>query len=190
MPVLKAHLAMTSIAKMPLKYLQGYPPTTIAQVQQLIAEDGLGAWLLDKYPKGHALRTDSALFEYVQAIKQTSLRGTEPLTKALFDSKLGVLAQALGTHSNVARVQGNKLKAKREIRVASLFKDVPLEFLRMIVVHELAHFKERAHNRAFYQLCSHMEPHYAQLEFELRLYLTHLELAGKLLWGGTEAAIP
>ncbi len=179
---------MTSIAETPLKYLQGYPPATISQVQQLIADQGLGAWLLGKYPNAHGLRTDSALFEYVQAIKQASLRGTEPLAKVLFDSKLRVLAQALGTHSNVARVQGSKLKAKREIRVASLFKDVPLEFLRMIVVHELAHFKERYHNRAFYQLCSHMEPNYAQLEFELRLYLTHLELAGSRLWGGTEPA--
>ncbi len=181
---------MTSIADKPLKYLQGYPPHAIAQVQQLITENGLGAWLLGKYPEAHTLRTDSALFEYAQGIKQTSLRGTEPLTKALFDSKLGVLAQTLGTHSNVARVQGNKLKAKREIRVASLFKDVPLEFLRMIVVHELAHFKERDHNRAFYQLCNHMEPNYPQLEFELRLYLTHLERAGARLWGGADALSP
>ena len=45
------------------------------------------------------------------------------------------------------------------------------EFLRMIVVHELAHLRERDHNRAFYQLCEHMQPGYAQLEFDLRLFL-------------------
>jgi predicted metal-dependent hydrolase len=28
----------------------------------------------------------------------------------------------------------------------------------MIVVHELAHLREREHDRAFYQLCCHMEP--------------------------------
>ena len=75
-------------------------------------------------------------------------------------------------------MQGNKLKAKREIRIASLFKDGPPEFLRMIVVHELAHLLERNHDKAFYQLCQHMEPDYHQLEFDLRLWLTARELDG------------
>ena len=46
----------------------------------------------------------------------------------------------------------------------------------MIVVHELAHLKEREHNKAFYALCMHMEPDYHQLEFHLRLWLTAQEL--------------
>jgi predicted metal-dependent hydrolase len=41
----------------------------------------------------------------------------------------------------------------------------------MIVVHELAHLKEKEHNKAFYQLCCHMEPQYHQLEFDMRLWL-------------------
>ena len=49
----------------------------------------------------------------------------------------------------------------------------------MIAVHELAHLKEREHNKAFYQLCLHMEPNYHQLEFDLRLYLTQMEIEGK-----------
>jgi len=56
-----------------------------------------------------------------------------------------------------------------------VFRDAPAPFLKMILVHELAHLKEREHNKAFYQLCTHMEPDYFQLEFDLRLYLTHLE---------------
>jgi predicted metal-dependent hydrolase len=44
-------------------------------------------------------------------------------------------------------------------------------------VHELAHLKELEHDKAFYQLCTHMAPDYHQLEFDTRLYLTHLELA-------------
>jgi len=83
----------------------------------------------------------------------------------------------------VSRVQGSKLKAKREIRVATLFREGPPEFLRMITVHELAHFKEKEHDRSFYQLCTRMEPQYHQYEFDLRLYLTHMEEHGKLLWG-------
>ena len=69
-------------------------------------------------------------------------------------------------------MQGGQLKAKREIRIASLFKEAPADFLRMIVVHELAHLKEPEHDKAFYQLCTHMAPDYHQLEFDLRLYLT------------------
>jgi hypothetical protein len=52
----------------------------------------------------------------------------------------------------------------------------------MIVVHELAHMKEREHDKAFYQLCMHMEPDYHQHEFDLRLYLTHLDGGGDRLW--------
>ena len=58
----------------------------------------------------------------------------------------------------------------------------------MIVVHELAHLKEREHDKAFYQLCTHMAPDYHQLEFDLRLYLTQLELAAAQ--GDTSAALP
>jgi predicted metal-dependent hydrolase len=85
----------------------------------------------------------------------------------------------LGTHTNVSRVQGGKLKAKREIRIASLFKQAPAAFLKMIVVHELAHLKEREHDKPFYALCTHMEPAYHQLEFDVRLWLTAIEFDAK-----------
>lgn len=140
-----------------MNYLQGYPATTLSQVAQMLQQDKVADWLLQKYPQAHTVRTDKALFDYVQALKQDYLRGAEPLNKVLFDSKLHVVKNALGTHTSVSRVQGNKLKAKREIRIASLFKNVPDEFLRMITVHELAHLKEKAHDKAFYQLCKHME---------------------------------
>ncbi len=164
-------------------YLRGYDPTTLAQVHQLVEEKRLGNWLVQRRPLAHTLRTDRALFDYVQQRKAEDLKSTEPLSKVAFDSKLHVVQNALGTHTTVSRVQGSKLKSKREIRIASLFKDVPEAYLHMIVVHELAHLKERAHDKAFYQLCSYMEPDYHQLEFEVRLYLTHLDLGGSALWG-------
>ena len=99
-----------------------------------------------------------------------------------FDSKIEVVRHALGLHTAASRVQGNKLKAKHEIRVASMFKEVPLEFLRMIAVHELAHVKEKQHDKAFYKLCCYMEPNYHQYEFDLRLYLTLLDLSSERLW--------
>ena len=165
-----------------LKYLGGYPAHVLAQVQALLEQGQLGAMLQQKYRCGHAVRTDKALYDYVQDVKAACLRGSEPLSKVAFDSKLHVMAHALGTHTTVSRGQGSRLKAKREIRVATLFKDAPIEFLRMITVHELAHLNERHHDKAFYQLCCHMEPDYHQIEFDLRLYLTHLDLSGKLEW--------
>jgi len=142
----------------------------------------LGNWLLQKYPQSHGVRTDRALYDYVQALKQEFLRSGDALNKVAFDNKLQVVQNALGTHTTISRVQGSKLKAKREIRIASLFKETPAPFLSMIAVHELAHLRERNHDKAFYQLCNHMEPQYHQLEFEVRVYLTHLEATGEKLW--------
>lgn len=165
-----------------LRYLQGYPAETLAQVEHLLQQDRIADWLRTKYPQAHDIRTDKALFDYVQTLKTSYLRSAEPLSKVLFDNKLEVMQHALGTHTSVSRVQGSKLKTKREIRVAALFKHTPVEFLQMICVHELAHLKERAHDKAFYQLCRHMAPDYHQLEFELRVYLVHLQTSGQPLW--------
>ena len=172
----------------PLKYIAGYPQPVQDQVRELLAQGKLGELLLKKYPASHGVRTDKALYDYVMDLKNDFLRSSEPLSKVAFDSKLHVIAHALGTHTTVSRVQGNKLKAKREIRVATLFKDVPVEFLRMITVHELAHIKEKAHDKAFYQLCTHMEPQYHQYEFDLRVYLTHMDVVGKLAWSASQPA--
>ena len=165
-----------------MKYLAAHPAALRAQVEQLMAQGRLGDWLLKRYGGVHGIRNDRALYDYVSGLKSEFLRNAEPLAKVAFDNKLHVIRNALGTHTTISRVQGSKLKAKREIRVASLFKEVPIEWLRMIVVHELAHTKERSHDKAFYQLCTHMEPDYHQLEFDLRLYLTHLESGGPALW--------
>ena len=160
----------------PLKYLGGYPPHVLQQVQQLIDQGKLGEVLARRYPEQHEVRSDTALYEYVMEFKIRYLRNADPITKVAYDNKLKVISHALGTHTMVSRVQGGKLKAKREIRVASLFKQTPPEFLTMIVVHELAHLKEREHDKAFYQLCTHMEPNYHQYEFDLRLHLTWADL--------------
>ena len=170
-----------------MKYLQGYPDEVQAQVRQLISAGRLGERLRNNYPGTHEVRTDRALYGYVMELKNAYLRGAEPLSKVAYDSKLQVIAHALGTHTTVSRVQGSKLKSKREIRIASLFKDAPLPFLKMITVHELAHLRERAHDKAFYQLCTYMEPDYHQLEFDLRLYLTHIDTVGKLDGSGSAA---
>jgi predicted metal-dependent hydrolase len=163
-----------------LKYLAGYSDQVTAQVQQLIAEGRLGQVLLKRYPVAHEIRTDRALYDFTVELKNQYLRKAPPLSKVVFDGKIDLIHHALGLHSFISRVQGGKLKAKSEIRIGAVFRSAPLEYLRMIVVHELAHLKEKEHNKAFYSLCEHMEPAYHQLEFDLRLYLTHLELIGEL----------
>jgi predicted metal-dependent hydrolase len=168
--------------KSPTRYLAGYPAELVAQVRALIENGQLAGILLRKYPQPHAVRTDRALYDYVQEIKNEYLRNAGQISKVAFDSKLHVIRNALGTHTSIARVQGSKLKAKREIHVSTLFREVPEDFLRMIVVHELAHTRERNHDKAFYQLCQHMAPDYFQLEFDLRSYLCLLEAGGGPLW--------
>ena len=165
---------------LPLKYLAGYSEDVLTQVRQLIEQGRLGDTLRQRYGGSHEVRTDRALYDYTLALKNRCMRNAPPLSKVVFDHQLQVVQHALGTHTTVARVQGSRLKAKREIRVASLFREAPPEFLKMIVVHELAHLKEAAHDKAFYQLCTHMEPHYHQLEFDLRLYLTEKDLGARI----------
>ncbi|TOO40214.1 M48 metallopeptidase family protein, partial [Vibrio parahaemolyticus] len=75
-----------------------------------------------------------------------------------------------------SRNHGGKLKSKNEIRIANVFKDAPEALLRMLVVHELAHTREKNHDKAFYQLCCYMEPEYHQLEFDARLFMIYLDL--------------
>ena len=159
-----------------LGYLNGYPPGLLARVRELIDEGRLAETVRRRYPEGHAVHNDRALYDYVGEIKSRFMRNAPPLAKVQYDTSLHIVRNALGTHTTVSRVQGTKLKAKREMRVASLFKQAPAPFLRMIVVHELAHLKEREHGKAFYALCMHMEPDYHQLELDARLWLTALEL--------------
>lgn len=155
-----------------LKYLSAYSPELQGQVRSLLAQDKLGAYVQQRYPEGHNVQSDKALYQFTNAIKQQYLRNAPILDKVLYDSKLDVLRHALGLHTAISRVQGSKLTAKKEIRIAALFRDTPLEFLQMIVVHELAHLREKDHNKAFYQLCQHMLPEYHQYELDLRIYLT------------------
>lgn len=154
-----------------LPYLGGYPPATLDAVRRLIAEDRLAGYLADKYPRRHDVQSDSALQAYVNALKGEHLRSAPPLHRVAYENGLDVIRNALGVHVRTSRVQGSKLKAKREIRIAAVFREGAAEFLEMIVVHELAHQRESQHDKAFYRLCEHMLPDYHQREFDARLWL-------------------
>lgn len=163
-----------------LKYLQHYHPNNISQIQKLIDDKKLDKYLLSKYKTVHEYKNDKAIYDYTMDLKNSFLKKSLPLSKVIYDGKINVINDALGLHTIISRVQGGKLKSKNEIRIATLFKNVPEEFLRMIIVHELAHIKEKEHDKAFYKLCTYMEPNYHQYEFDLRVYLTYMDLYGKL----------
>ncbi|MGB1261548.1 MAG: YgjP-like metallopeptidase domain-containing protein [Cognaticolwellia sp.] len=164
----------------PLKYLSHYSADIQQQVMQLIKENRLKAYLLAQFPEPHNVTSDKALRQYGLALKQQFLKKSAPLSQVKYDDKIHVINNALGLHTYVSRVQGSKLKSKNEIRIGSIFKKAPEALLNMIVVHELAHLKEKEHNKAFYQLCQHMQPNYHQLELMTRIYLTELERNGNI----------
>jgi predicted metal-dependent hydrolase len=162
-----------------MKYIKHYPIHLQNQVQNLIDNQKLDKYILSKYPTKHSYTNDKLLYTYTVELKNRYLQKYQ-ISKVIYDSKINVINNALGMHTFVSRVQGNKLKSKNEIRVATIFKNMPQEFLDMIIVHELAHFKEKEHNKSFYNFCEYMMPKYHQVEFDLRVYLIHIDMFGKL----------
>ena len=97
-------------------YLAGYPAALTEQVQRLIEQDRLAGMLRQKYPFAHDVRTDKALYDYVLEIKGTYLRNTGQLSKVVFDNKLHIIKNALGTHTSI---YGCKERiSKRSVRFA------------------------------------------------------------------------
>ena len=160
-----------------LPYLGGYPPATLDAVRRLIAAGRLAQHLAEKYPRRHAVQSDSALQAHLSGFKDEYLRSAPPLHRVGYENGMEALRRTLGVNIRTTRVQGGRLKAKREIRIASVFREGAPEFLDMIAVHELAHLREADHDKAFYRLCEHMLPDYHQLEFDTRLWLLQRRLA-------------
>ena len=163
-----------------LRYISNYPQQVKDQALQLVEQNNLADYLLNKYPYTHQFVNNKTLREYAVSIKNQYIKKSSPLSQVIYDPKIHVINNALGLHTFVSRVQGNKLKSKNEIRISDVFRKSPEAFLRMIVVHELAHLKEKEHNKAFYKLCCHMLPEYHQFELDMRVYLTQLELNGEI----------
>lgn len=161
-------------------YLGSYPDSVITQVELLLKNNRLGDALIKRYPTQHEIACDSQLRDYALQIKNRYLQKSSPVSKIVYDSKIHTINNALGLHTYISRAHGGKLKSKNEIRISSLFKSAPEQFLQMIITHELAHLKEKDHNKAFYRLCQHMLPNYHQLEFDTRLYLIQLEVYGPI----------
>jgi len=161
-------------------YFQDYPDSLVDQAKQLIKTGQLKSYLLSKYPTAHRVHSDKQLFEYVNKIKQSYMKKSSQLDKVMYAKGKDLVFNALGTHTFVSRNHGGKLKSKHEIRIGASLKDAPEEMLRMLVVHELAHFKEKEHNKAFYNLCVYMQPDYCDVEFDTILFLILLDQGERL----------
>jgi predicted metal-dependent hydrolase len=160
----------------PLRYLAGYPEETLARVSELVARGELAKHVARRYPERHTVTTNKLLHAYVKELAQRHLRTAPAVARIVYDDHLQAVEHALGLHTFESRPHGSRLRARSEIRIAGVFRAGPPEFLRAIVVHELAHLREREHDKAFYRLCEAMEPDYHQLEFDLRLWLMAQEL--------------
>ncbi len=165
---------------MKLTYLQGYPESTLNQVETLISSNTLKAAVLNKFPHKNRIRTSKELYNYTIELKKRYFKKSSPIAKVEYTDRAEVLKNALGLHYFIPRVQGKKIKSKNEIKVSSVFINGAQEFLEFIVVHELAHLKEKEHNKAFYALCNHMMPTYHEVELYMRLFLTCHDLYGEI----------
>jgi predicted metal-dependent hydrolase len=159
-----------------------------AQARALQAEGRLGAVLRARHPAPHAVRSDRALHGDVADLRQRRLRKAAPIDRVAFDATLHPVRHAPGMHTASFRSHGGKTQARHDIRIATVFRDMPVEFLRMIAARELARLREPDRGKAFHQLCLRMEPGCHQYEFDTRLCLTHLEATGERLWAPAVAA--
>ena len=108
--------------------------------------------------------------------------------RTLFEARIALHAGAMGVQIrqlrlSSARTRWGSASSDGSIRLNWRLIHFPVETIDYVVVHELAHLREKDHGKAFYQLCTHMEPQYHQYEFDLRLYLTHVDATGERLWG-------
>jgi len=148
------------------RYFTGYPANIVEQVLSLINNKKVSNYLLKKYPQAHSITSDKLLYSYATELKKQYLKNAPPFGRAAFKKQGDMVTNALGTHTY--RMQGKT--RKHDLAINSDLLRAPEPLLKALVVHELAHFKEKDHNKGFYQLCCHMEPSYHQLELDLRIF--------------------
>lgn len=167
---------------MKYKYLSGYNEDLIKQVDFIIKSNKLGEVLTKKYKTKHSITNDKVLYNLAVDIKNQYMKNSKMPNRVYYDNKIETLNNALGLHSYIPIIHGKKIKVINDIKISTNFKNMPYEFLYNVLIHEIAHLKEKEHNKAFYNLCQNMSPEYFQIDFDLRLYLTYLDLYKKSLW--------
>lgn len=123
------------------------------------------------------MQSDAALQAHLGTLKDEYLRSAPPLHRVGYDNGMEAVRRTRGVNIRTSRVQGARLKTRREIRIAAVFREAAPEFLDTIAVHERAHRREAVRDKAFYRLCEHMLPDDHPLEFDMRLWLLPRRLA-------------
>ncbi|MDA3852405.1 MAG: DUF45 domain-containing protein [Spirochaetaceae bacterium] len=154
-----------------LSFLESCSEKVQNKIGRIIEEGELEAYLKDLYPENNNISTDKALFTYAQVIRKKYMKKAPPAHKVVFDESDDHVYNALGDNINDLILSDNGHKIKNVIRISSVYKSAPAELFHMVLVHELAHLKERDHSKSFYRLCQHMDDDYDQHEFDLRLFL-------------------
>lgn len=163
-----------------IDYFKGYPQRIRDHFEHLIQNGHAKAYLIKKYPVGHKINTDKQLYEYTNEIRLNFMKKSPQAHKVKYEKQKDLIRNALGTHTFISRNHGGKLKSKHEIRIAASLKNAPEAMLKMLVVHELAHFKEKDHNRSFYNLCEYMQPNYCEVELDTLLYVSLVDQGEEL----------
>ena len=155
-----------------IDYFQGYPQNIRDHFEHLIKNGNIRSYLLKKYPVGHQINTDKQLYEYANKLKQNFMKKSPQINKVKYVKQKDLILNSLGTHTSISH--------KHEIRIAVSLKNAPEEMLQMLVVHELAHLKEKDHSNAFYNLCEYMQPDYCDVEVDTLLFLSLVDQGEKL----------
>lgn len=167
---------------MKYKYLNGYNEDLISKVDIVIKNNKLGEILLNKFKSRHTITSDKELYKLSIELKNIYMKNSKAPNRVYYDNSIELTNQALGLHSYIPITHGKKTKTINDIKISTRFKSMPYEFLYNVLIHELAHLKEKEHNKAFFKLCENMSPDYFQVDFDLRLYLTYLDLYKTPLW--------
>ena len=109
----------------PIDWLAGFGPESRERAETLHTEGKLLPLLQRRYPEAHEVSDNARLYTYVQDLKRTYMKSSPPLGKVRYCEKIRTVHDALGLHSYVVRVQGKKLKRKNELRVGSVFRELP-----------------------------------------------------------------
>jgi hypothetical protein len=87
------------IVPLALPYLSGYAPSLQNQVRDWLLAGKAGEWLLRKYPQAHAVRTDRALYDYVDALKAAISAQCGAVAQGGLRQQDSCGAQCLGLHA-------------------------------------------------------------------------------------------
>jgi len=91
-----------------------YPAALLVQVRELIAAGRLAEMVAHRHPEAHNVRTEGALYDYVNELKSSHMRSAPPLAKVAYDAKLHIMKNVLAptVQSRASRAVGSRPSAR------------------------------------------------------------------------------